>query len=360
MRLQYSTAISITVFSAILSATENTRFRHFFPTYSEILTEIRDRSCGELWATQQTKSYTTTDGNCPAPLSRILDETSEAIQGNFASGLVALGLMPTILTFLGSAVSETALLSRRRPLLALMIASGSPAVNPLPTFVYENPLERLKAIEGRLLPTKLLALSPWQAGGIILVEYILILGAIVNILTASYFAGGWTINTISCDDTWYPIAWVGLTIVLHICGKIALDQRARTVNTVRFQKLPSKIISYLRYEFSPCISQDRLEMQWTEETYLFIFISWFSSIGTVAHILFGTIAFSSLTFIGYVDSIKIIGRFMASAAICRAVLMFELAGLRNAASRQSLDDTHYLASSIEQGSFQLQEFRGLP
>ena len=33
---------------------------------------------------------------------------------------------------------------------------------------------------------------------------------------------------------------------------------------------------------------------------------------------------------GYVDSIKIIGRMMASAVVCRAVLMFELAGMRNA------------------------------
>ncbi|KAI6084097.1 hypothetical protein F4821DRAFT_280387 [Hypoxylon rubiginosum] len=322
---------SILFFIAIAAAIENTRFREFFPVHKTLLIGIRDHECEALWAIQQTETYYTTDGNCPALLSCILESTNEAVKGNFGSGLVALGLMPTLLTFLGSAVSETALLARRRPLLALLIASGSPAVNPLPTFMYDDPLKRLEAIEGRLLPPKLLALSPLQAGCIVLIEYLLVLGAIANIVTAGYYAGEWTINTIACDDTWYPIAWVGLTIMLHICGMIVLDQRVRTVREgPGSQSSRTRILNYLRYEFSPCIIQGKLVLERNRETYIFVFVSWFSSISTVAHILFGTVAFSSLTFIGYIDSIKIIGRFMASAAICRAVLMFELAGLRNA------------------------------
>jgi hypothetical protein len=109
-----------------------------------------------------------------------MDKTSEAIKGNFASDLVALG--PTILTFFGSAVSKTALLLKWWLLLALLITFGSLAVKPLSTFVYNNPLERFKVIKGRLLPIRLLALSSLQAGCIVVLKYLLILGAIVNVL----------------------------------------------------------------------------------------------------------------------------------------------------------------------------------
>jgi hypothetical protein len=41
--------------------------------------------------------------------------------------------------------------------------------------------------------------------------------------------------------------------------------------------------------------------------------------------------------IGYVDSIQIIARFMGSAVACRAILMFELAGMRSAARKVDED-----------------------
>ncbi|KAI0898150.1 hypothetical protein F4806DRAFT_461318 [Annulohypoxylon nitens] len=332
MRYQSLCIVAATLSStSVVAAQKNTRFQNFFPVYRDALIAIRNDHCAALWAKQQIEPYTTVDGNCPALLSCILNNTEEATKGNFSSGLVALGIMPTLLTFLGSMVSETALLSKRRPLLALLIACGSPAVNPLPTFAYDNPLERLKAREGRLLPPRLLVLSPWQARGIVFVEYVLVLSAIANVMSASYYAGLWTINTISCDDTWYPIVWAGLTVVLHILGMIALDQRVRVTQTAGSTGgFRSGVLQWFRNEFTPCITQNKIELHWSGETYLFVFISWCSSISTVAHIFFGTIAFSSIIFIGYVDSIKIIFRFMASAVLCRAVLMFELAGMRNA------------------------------
>ncbi|KAF7502655.1 hypothetical protein GJ744_005391 [Endocarpon pusillum] len=134
---------------------KNTRFHHFFPVYRAALTEIRDGPCSEHFALQESGAEV-----CHDLLNCILEHTSEVIKGDIASGIVALGLMPTILTFLGSSTAETVLLSRRRPLLAFLIASGSPSVNPLRTFVYPNPIKELMKIEGHLAPTYF---SLWQA-----------------------------------------------------------------------------------------------------------------------------------------------------------------------------------------------------
>jgi hypothetical protein len=337
-------------FLASAASARNTRFHQFFPVYNAIFTDIRDHQCAALYAAQQAAETSIWDSLCPEVLNCILENTSEAIKGNMASGTVALGLMPTILTFLGSSPAETALLSRRRPLLSFLIACGSPAVNPLPTFVYEDPVAKLKAREGRLLPGYLSVLSRFHATAIVFVEYLLILGAIANVITASYYTGLWTINTISCDTIYLPILWVALTVFIHIGGMLALALRAETIRDAGSRRsVKTWFIERIQYELKPCVTHDKLALNWKDENYFFIFISWCTSFGTVTHLLFGTIAFSSLEFIGksigriilerqetyerfqgYVDSIKIIGRFMASAVVCRAVLMFELAGMRNA------------------------------
>lgn len=64
------------------------------------------------------------------------------------------------------------------------------------------------------------------------------------------------------------------------------------------------------------------------ETYLFIFMSWFMSVGTVLHVIFGTHMFSALLFVAVEAGLMIIGRFMASVVLCRIILLFEIVRLR--------------------------------
>ena len=297
--------ISILLLTSLLlpvksTARNSTRFHRFFPFHEAYLTSIRDHQCASLYAAQQQESENQIWSTlCADVLSCIMENTSEAVKGNMASGLVALGLMPTILTFLGSSTAETALLSRRRPLLAFLIACGSPAVNPLPTFVYQDPVAGLKAREGRLLPHVLSTLSPFQGAVIVFVEYLLVLAAMANVLTASYFAGLWTINTIACTNTYLPILWVVLTAFIHISGMLALALRAETILDPMVRgRAKTRWLERLRHEFTPCVSHDKLVLKPKDESYLFVFISWFASIGTVTHLLYGTVAFSSLAFIG--------------------------------------------------------------
>ncbi|KAF4614371.1 hypothetical protein G7Y89_g15367 [Cudoniella acicularis] len=64
----------------------------------------------------------------------MLSNTSESAKANFASAVVLLGIMPTTLGLVGSNTVETAFLALRRPILALLLASGAPTVSPLCTF----------------------------------------------------------------------------------------------------------------------------------------------------------------------------------------------------------------------------------
>ncbi|KAJ5605559.1 hypothetical protein N7510_008340 [Penicillium lagena] len=315
---------------------KNTRFINFFPAYRRFFIQTRDGPCAAKFALQQAGTDV-----CWSLLNCMLENTSEVIQADTASGIVALGLTPTILTFLGSGTAETSLLARRRPLLALLIASGSPAVSPLPTFVYPNPIEELKARDNHLA---IMHFSPIQAIFVSILEYVLVMGAIANVYTTAFYMGSWTINTISCGDNWYPLSWAVTTLIIHIFGSWCLALRVNTTKKNKGSRNQAErwFCRWIRHEITPCITHEKLELTWKPESYLFVAISWWTSLLTVVHLIWGTVVFSSIQFIGYMDCIPLIARFMGSAVICRAILMFELAGMRNALQFESSREEYSL------------------
>lgn len=65
-----------------------------------------------------------------------------------------------------------------------------------------------------------------------------------------------------------------------------------------------------------------------KETYSFIWWSGAVSTGTIAHIIFGTLMFSSVLFISSDYALRAAGRYLAATLVCRAIIMFEHAGMR--------------------------------
>jgi hypothetical protein len=45
------------------------------------------------------------------------------------------------------------------------------------------------------------------------------------------------------------------------------------------------------------------------------------------HVVFSTLVFSSLLYVGPKDALSIVGRYIAGVVVCRIILMYELAGL---------------------------------
>lgn len=93
--------------------------------------------------------------------------------------------------------------------------------------------------------------------------------------------------------------------------------------------IPRRLLGLLKTEPIPSASEGYdVRIVTFQESKLFLVAAWVGSMATVLHIIFGTLIFSSTIFVGVEDALSIVGRYMASVSICRIILMYELAGLR--------------------------------
>ena len=215
----------------------------------------------------------------------IIGTMTETNKANMASAAIVLGLLPTILALAGSTTTETGILSLRRPLLAILLAAGSPSVNPIRTFEYHNPFEMLKSGNGSV---HLDHSKSKCATYIIILQYILAGGAAINTFYISRQLSLRTICSFAEETTYLPILWAALAIAIHICGAVAVSWCMRFVDT-------PKLSTWMGWrsltddEF--CLSAGRAEkeLQLLPGSWKFFLMSWCVSTGTVLHILLGTL-----------------------------------------------------------------------
>ncbi|KAF7594438.1 hypothetical protein BBP40_009260 [Aspergillus hancockii] len=166
-------------------------------------------------------------------------------------------------------------------------------------------------------------------------EYVITLGAIANVGTAGYQLGKQCICNYAREITAQPLIWAFLVGLIHIGGTIALILRYRNIRTPDDDNaLPKtfrhRLPLFISRELTPSQYSEPPGIEEIEESYLFLFFSWCTSTGTVIHILYGTMVLSSLLSISVEDALAMAGRYLASVVCCRIVLVYELAGLRQA------------------------------
>ncbi|KJJ30141.1 hypothetical protein AFLA70_121g002561 [Aspergillus flavus AF70] len=332
---------------AAVAAAAPDQFQHWYKQFRSQIEFVLNNNCSEQYQNYLNKTpgfdpeyqlwYDPTKGSAlTAPLvSCMLSNLPENVKANMASAGVILGLLPTMLSMLGSNTVDTAILARvaGRPFLSLCLALGSPAVLPDRPFEYPN----VKALLGADGIKKGLTIP--KPGGrtwilISALEYIVALGAVANIVTACYQLGIQCICNYATEVTAQPLIWAFIVGLVHIGGTIALSLRYRVIrspvgetHTVQ----PNWFGRYLIREINPSLySTPPPDVDEIEESYLFLLFSWCVSTGAVVHILYGTMVLSSLLFISVQDALALAGRFLASVVCCRAVLAYELAGLRQA------------------------------
>jgi len=86
---------------------------------------------------------------------------------------------------------------------------------------------------------------------------------------------------------------------------------------------------WLRREFVSCLWQEKAEFVWGPQSVTYVLLSLSQALLCVGHILYGTAIFSSQLFIMPTDAVIIVARYVASALVCRAVLVFEITGMRS-------------------------------
>ncbi|KAB8273842.1 hypothetical protein BDV30DRAFT_238369 [Aspergillus minisclerotigenes] len=262
----------------------------------------------------------------------ILENSPEWIKSNMAAASVLLGLLPTILSLAGSSTAETGLLAQRRPFLAFLLAAGAPAVSPIRTFDYRDPLQVVctSSDSVRLLPA-LQSRRTWRFA-IILIQYLLAASAVVNVAHTSWQLGVQTLCSFSTETTFHPLLWTFSALIIHILGAIAVNRRIRIVELsadppVTFLRKARRRVSE---EFRLSADQAKASLTFKQQSYTFICTSWCTSTGTILHLIYGTLTFSSIVFISTQDALGVVARYLASTIICRVILMFEIHGMRMA------------------------------
>jgi hypothetical protein len=232
----------------------------------------------------------------------LLDASSEFNKVNMASAGILLGLMPTILAYAGSNLAETALLSMRRPMLAFLLAMGSPAVPPLRTFTHEDIPKMLTRRKGGMTvelstPTRGRAMRAIVVG----VELALSLAAIANVVYTSYELGVKTFISWSTDLFFHPLLWTCLTGLSHLWGVMVLQMDVNKVSppSYRNKSIRQRLRAWAEDEFTPCASQESPTiLKYKPDTFPFLLLSWWAALFTLAHFIYGTVYVTPKVFRG--------------------------------------------------------------
>jgi len=298
-------------------------FRSWYPEYGAIFDSTLNGECSaeyEAWkpgnqGMPMTSNGTTSLGE--AVVQCLLSSTSEFIKTNTASAAVLLGITPFALSVLGSSSEESALLYviARRPLLTTFLLAGSPVTSALRPFEYKPPVGILRSREGRFYSIKL-----GPAWFVLFLEYFIALACVANVAHVTYELGVGVITMLLPDSSFLPGLWAATGILVHVIGAACLKSRLRLVRPDGETLLAS--------EFTLSSDKD-VKVETIPETKLFLVLSWLTSTCTTFHVIFGTLAFSSMQFISVRDAFGVIGRYTASVTLCRVITMYEMSGLRS-------------------------------
>ncbi|RYC55194.1 hypothetical protein CHU98_g11015 [Xylaria longipes] len=249
----------------------------------------------------------------------IFNSTSDYIKSSMSSAQVLLGLTPTIVALLGPSPTELSFLTviARRPILAILLALACPSVYLSRAFDSTSPLEILKERPGRLQQWRP---KGWRKSALVVFQYTVALGMLANVAVLYYQLG---VRTISA------------TIVFRLqARRVYSDEtslHALQGNSFKqwIKDSKKRVLELRKTELVPASTQKDVYIIMYNESVPLICLNWLLTPSIIIHVIFGTLVLSSLTFIGPRDALEVIGRFMLSVLVCRAVLMYEIAGIRD-------------------------------
>ncbi|KAI1346398.1 hypothetical protein F5Y01DRAFT_321753 [Xylaria sp. FL0043] len=340
-----------TFFITSASAAITSQFQNFYPQNRPEYEYILHHNCSQQFAnylTGRPQDFTEDrlgGGGAFTVLVQpvvncLLENTSEYIKAAASSAQVLLGVTPPILATLGASSDELAMLSvvGRRPLLSLLISFGSPGVYMERAFDFRQPEKILRQSPGRYhlhrpdttFKRRILAAA----------QYIIALGAFANIAALSWRLGLGTVCAWWSETIFAPLVWTVLSIPIHLGGTLAIRLRVRRIYSDEdkevdiglsqwLRMLPARLYEYWKSEWVPAVSQDEIRIISFEEEKIYVIWSWFLSVATVIHIIFGSLVLSGLLFIGPQDALMAVFRYVLSVLLGRILVAFELSGIRH-------------------------------
>jgi hypothetical protein len=303
---------------------------------------------GTYWAGNSTSPWT-----CQLALDCIIGNTSGSALQEMSSSLVLLGLTPTMLSQLGPKLSESSMLSYRRPGLSFLLSMGAPTVFPGRIFTYKSPFQTLKAVvkdqpvQQYLSSTRLTAEWPRIIG---FIEYVATLGAIYNIIDQSIQLGWRSVLSWACSTSWLPMGWVLLPGLIHVLAALAFYRIPKSVKEPSQPLRPHETSSRLRRlwessdEFRTCQAHNKRTIIAGSPDLMTLVLTAIAQLLVVFQIILGTTIFSSCQFLRFRDAIPVIARYALSAIVCRFINVYELRGMSN--TLQVEYETHSLKGKV--------------
>jgi hypothetical protein len=150
----------------------------------------------------------------------LLDNISEASKADMTSANIILGLGPTILSFFGPTVAETAIISSQRPILAILCSLGAPAIFTDRLFEYSNPTDYLKGKVGRIIMSPVRS-QTWMLT-ISTLQYLLAMIAVANVISNAITLGTQTIVAWKCSWSYFELGWSLMTLTPHVVAAVSM------------------------------------------------------------------------------------------------------------------------------------------
>ncbi|ATY58251.1 hypothetical protein A9K55_002916 [Cordyceps militaris] len=339
--------------AAAAQATHSTAlYNQFFPAWDNMLKDYLEHNCQEVVTNYRNATF---------------NDTHISYEAELSAAAVVLGLAPSILQMVSPTPADTALISLRRPILALLLSLASPATvfSEAATYasniaVLSKPLSQqirgtFPYTAGRLLSAGAsVDVSNYVAALLSAIQYILALAAVANSAYRTYQLCVWTVCSFSPIVVFLPALWHGTVVLLHLGGWIAQRLNLQRAEATRGAKKStdaqdrqrakfgwgSRAKSWVRNEATPSVFAEKLlvENRAAGPAPFFSVVTAALYAGVPVHLLYGTLVLSSLTFISAFDSITVVAFYAISTVVSKAIVYFECASIHAVAS-ENLDAT---------------------
>ncbi|KAL6849231.1 hypothetical protein ACO1O0_008761 [Amphichorda felina] len=287
----------------------------------------------------------------------ILDSTPEIIKARMASAQVVLGLTPSILAVMAPGAWQTGIIATagRRPLLALLLAAGSPTLAPSLTSGSGLLAALLQRGHGGGDNSQRFIFPPWiykvvrdgkvgghsawgrvfQSTGWI-IFYILGLASVANVGEVIWRLITRTALAFTLSDSWFLILWVVLGLTIHGLGAFAVWLRIKNLPAIHDSTgVPTgeaksyskgvKVDGHKPSSSRKYSGRMRNRIEVSPPDIASMILTWLTAIYAIVHVTFGTLVFSSILFISVLDGVTVILRLLVSVVFSRLGMEYEIA-----------------------------------
>lgn len=279
-------------------------------------------------------------------LSGILAHTSEVTKSEFGTVAVMLGLLPGVLQLIGPKLSDLSLLATRRPLLSLFLTLGSPC----PALDYETTgMEAmLEPDAAPYWPAYLRKQHAWVTCLVSALEYLLVAGAAGNVVYQFYRLTFYAVVLISTQlgqyggtlEAFAPLLWVFLGVPIHAVGVVQIcwcrvPSSTPSSSTATDTRSDFSLSRLIYRELTPCAwARDHQEDIKLRNGPLYQILNWGIRLCVWTDVIYGIIVLSTVLFVPMWSAIWMVGLVFTGTLACRAVLEFEMYGLREVSKRR--------------------------